>query len=557
MPEAEDQLARYKVLMEMARCFGRAMDLQTLIDQILDRSKEVMRAEATTLFLPDHRTGELILHSTDPKMASLPARLRLPMGKGFAGAVFQTKSAINVKDAQSDPRFFRGIAQQVSFETRAMLTIPLLDGACCVGVLQALNPLGRECFDDQDEEIFEGFGGLIANALVRIEAEQQEIELARSRQELQVAREIQDSFLPLPDQKFPCCEVTMNYLPASLIGGDFYSVHALEDRRLLLGLGDVSGKGIPAALTMARATAMIRALVPQLHDDLGAWVSILNKQLAGDLQAGRFIGMTFLFANAAAATLQVCAAGQFAPLHFDGQNWGTFPTANHLPLGIVGDVTYRADSTELKPGDLWLLFSDGIPEGRSLAGEDFTLDRLVSVLRAPESSARPLESLVSKWKEFVNPERQHDDASLLLLDWRGESPPATLEISCSLEKLAQEREFVERWATFAGFDEVTRGQIVLACDEATTNVLRHAYQGRPGPLMIRSELTPNHLTISIIDQAPSVDPARFRGRDLSELRPGGLGTVIIAKVFDEVEYQTHETGTILRLSKKLPRSLRS
>src|SRR4051794_8169308 len=162
MPEAEDQLARYKVLMQMARCFGRAMDLQTLIDQILDRSKEVIRAEATTLFLPDHRTEELILHSTNPKIASLAVPLRLPAGKGFAGAVFQSKSAINVKDAQSDPRFYQGIAQRVSFETRAMLTIPLLDGACCVGVLQALNPVGRECFDEKDEEIFEGFGGLIA-----------------------------------------------------------------------------------------------------------------------------------------------------------------------------------------------------------------------------------------------------------------------------------------------------------------------------------------------------------------------------------------------------------
>src|SRR5262245_50551644 len=107
MPEIEDQLTRYKVLMQMARCFGRSMDFQTLIDQILDRSKEGMRAEACTLFLPDHRTRELILHSTDPKITSLPAPLRIPSGKGIAGAVFQSKSAINVKEAQTDPRYFQ------------------------------------------------------------------------------------------------------------------------------------------------------------------------------------------------------------------------------------------------------------------------------------------------------------------------------------------------------------------------------------------------------------------------------------------------------------------
>src|SRR5678816_4650469 len=123
MPEIEGQLTRYKVLMQTARCFGRPMDLKTLIDQILDRSKEVMRAEACTLFLPDHRTGELILHSTDPKLRSLPDPLRLPQGKGFAGAVFQSKSAINVKEAQTDPRYFQGVARRVSFDPHAMLTI--------------------------------------------------------------------------------------------------------------------------------------------------------------------------------------------------------------------------------------------------------------------------------------------------------------------------------------------------------------------------------------------------------------------------------------------------
>src|SRR5687767_9121880 len=136
----EDQLSRYKVLMEMARCFGRTMDLQTLIDEILNRSQEVMRTEACTLFLPDPRTNELILHSTDPKLAALPQPLRVPPGKGIAGAVFESKQLINIQDARTDPRYFRGIAQQVGFVTRAMLAIPLLDGARCVGVLQALNP---------------------------------------------------------------------------------------------------------------------------------------------------------------------------------------------------------------------------------------------------------------------------------------------------------------------------------------------------------------------------------------------------------------------------------
>jgi sigma-B regulation protein RsbU (phosphoserine phosphatase) len=550
MPGAEDQLTRYRVLMNTARCFWRTMDLQTLIDQILDRSQEVMRAEACTLFLPDHETGELILHSTDPKLALLPEPLRVPKGKGIAGAVFETRSPINIKDPATDARYYQGIAQKVGFTTRAMLTIPLLEGPNCMGVLQALNPVGRECFDEQDEEIFEGFGGLIAIALVRLEAERQQIEIARSKQELQVAREIQESFLPPAVEKFPFGRVLMDYFPASEVGGDFCSVHQAGEDKLLVGLGDVTGKGIPASLTMARATAMIKALVPLLKSDLGQWVSLLNDQLAQDLQGGRFIGMTFLLTDATSAILQICTAGQFAPVHFDGATWSEFSAESHLPLGIAPGIGYRATRTTLKPGHSWLLFSDGIPEARNRSGDDFSLATFVRTLNETRTN-HSLHRFVARWKEFVGYAPQHDDASLLLLDWRGKPPPTSLDLVCCAETMSHGRDFIEGWATYAGFDDVAVGQIILACDEAATNVFRHAYGSHPGPLTFHAEIDEIHLTLRMTDKAKPVDPSTLTGRDLEDLRPGGLGTVIIQQVFDEVTYEPLALGTALTLRKKL------
>jgi len=548
----KSQLARYKILVDTARCFSKAMDLQSLIDEILNRSQEVMQAEACTLLLPDPETEELILHSTDPRLAALPQPLRIPPGKGIAGAVFQSKQKLLIDDAQKDPRHYRTIGQQVGVVAHAMLAIPLLDGAACLGVLQALNPRDRKIFDEQDEEIFEGFAGLIANALLRLDAEQQRMELARSKQELQVAREIQESFLPSSVQKFPFCQVRMNYFPASAVGGDFCSVHPIGRHRLLLGLGDVTGKGIPAALTMARATAMIKATVDQIGDDLGDWISMLNEQLVQDLQAGRFIGLTFMLADAKLSTLQVCAAGQFPPLHFNGQRWESFPAQNHLPLGIAASFRYRSATAALEPGDSWLLFSDGITEARNCAGEDFALPRFLESLPRGQTGTKTLATSVAAWHEFVKSAPQHDDASLLLLDWRGQMPPSTFETTCCLERLAAGREFIERWAAFAGYDDVTVGQIVLACDEATTNVFRHGYGARSGPLTYHAEIDDARLTIQIVDNAKPIDLSKVKGRDLSDLRSGGLGTVIMAQVFDEVNYEPLARGTSLTLRKKLP-----
>src|ERR1043166_8943975 len=144
---------RYRALLDAARCFGRAMDLTALIDEILRRAEEVVRAEACSLLLPDPRTGELILHSTDPWIAKLPEPLRVPPGAGIAGAVNQSKKTINVKDARNDPRHYSKVGNRLGMVTRAMVTIPLLDGASCLGVLQALNPREQEFFNAEDEEV--------------------------------------------------------------------------------------------------------------------------------------------------------------------------------------------------------------------------------------------------------------------------------------------------------------------------------------------------------------------------------------------------------------------
>ena len=124
----EEEIHRYKTLLEIARCFGRAMDLKTLIDDILDRSKEVMRANACTLLLPDPQTDDLIIHSTDPRLAALGKPLKVPAGQGLAGAVFKSRKSLNIKDAQQDPRHYQGIGKQTGFIARAIISaVP--DGA--------------------------------------------------------------------------------------------------------------------------------------------------------------------------------------------------------------------------------------------------------------------------------------------------------------------------------------------------------------------------------------------------------------------------------------------
>ena len=548
----QDQVERYRALLDIARCVGRAMDLPTLIPEILERAQLVMRAEACSIFLPDAQTGELVIHSTQTKHANVLKATRIPPDVGIAGAVFQSHRPLNIKDVRHDPRHLAAVDQKTGFVTRALIAIPLLEGTRCLGVMEVINARDRDSFDEQDEELFEGFGGLIVNALVRLGAQQREVELAGSRHELHLAREIQTTFLPDPAQTFPFGHVRTQYFPAHEVSGDFLVVRRVDAHRLLLGLGDVSGKGMPAALTMARLTAMIEASSESIGSELGEWVSRMNYQVTRDMKAGRFVGLTFLLADVEESSMQVCAAGQFPPLHFNGGQWQHFEMKTQLPLGILSPFAYTADHVPLRRGDSWLLFSDGITEARNTANEEFTEERFLASLSSNPAAPRTLTAAVAAWKEFVQTAPQHDDASLLLLDWRGIPPPPEFHATCAPDQLSYGREFIEQWATYAGYDHVTVGQIVTACDEAAANILRHAYQQRTGPIHYIAGLDEQLLTFEIVDEAPPIDPAQIKPRALDDLRPGGLGTVIISKVFDEVTYHPLSNGNRLTLRKRLP-----
>jgi anti-sigma regulatory factor (Ser/Thr protein kinase) len=125
-------------------------------------------------------------------------------------------------------------------------------------------------------------------------------------------------------------------------------------------------------------------------------------------------------------------------------------------------------------------------------------------------------------------------------------------MNCCPETLCSGRQFIEAWAKYAGFDDTTVGQIVLACDEACSNVFRHGYGTQPGPVTLHARIEEQALLIDIRDQAPPLQTEEIKGRDLDDLRPGGLGTVILRKTFDSVEYQPGPAGNRVRLRRMLP-----
>jgi anti-sigma regulatory factor (Ser/Thr protein kinase) len=239
-------------------------------------------------------------------------------------------------------------------------------------------------------------------------------------------------------------------------------------------------------------------------------------------------------------------------MRFDCRRWELLECPPQLPVGIMPGFSYQHSEFELKPGHLWLLFSDGITEARNPTGEEYGEERLHKACPTCANAKRALDLISSDWLTFMGEQPQHDDASLLLLDWRGSAPAESLHIDCSTDNLSTAREYIESWAKFCGYDDITVGQIVLACDEATTNVYRHAYDGKGGSLEFQVNIIEDRLKIVLIDQGTPVELSKIKGRELDDLRPGGLGTVLLKQVFSEVTYLPQKMGTQLVLEKELP-----
>jgi sigma-B regulation protein RsbU (phosphoserine phosphatase) len=540
---------RYRALLLAARNLFSLTNLDDLVENILKYSCVMMQAEACSMFLPDRATRELVIHSARGKDDAINA-FRIPWDKGIAGKVFQERKFIRVDDAQNDPRLLRLTNAKDGLVTRSMICSPLVDKDDCFGVLQALNPIDRPVFTRLDQDIFEGLTNIVTGALIRFDRELKINSEIKMAQEMSMAMEIQKAYLPPEELRMARSELRVRYRPARTIGGDFYASIALPGDRMLVALGDVSGKGIPAALTTAQITTEINVRAPAIAKGLDAYVAELNDALCKRLAGGRFAATTFLLHDPHAKTMEIICAGQFKPWRWRNDAWETVEVPQALALGIFPGQKFPATVVPAMPGEKWVLFSDGINEGRSRSGEEFGLDRLREGLGAVGHAGTTIRRVWAAWNDFVDSEHQHDDACIALILLK---PEPTLEILSTAQSCKGARNFIEEWALTAGFPDLERGTIVLAADEAVTNIIRHTYQNvADKPIVLSAEIADGHLHLRLRDYGPHVDMEKLKGRALEDVKPGGLGLHLLKATFTTVEHTKLPDGNEWHLAKPLP-----
>lgn len=399
-------------ILEVTRKLAAPFDLDTMLAEVVDASREVLNADRGTVFLYDEKTNELVV-----RVGTDLDHIRIPADKGIVGESAQTRKLINVPDCYADERFNRAIDKQTGYRSRCMLTIPLIGYEdSLIGVLQILNKKDG-VFDAQDEFIGQALAAQAAVVLHRVRLTEQIIESEKLGREISVARDVQMGTLPTNMPNIAGYEFGGAFAPTDQTGGDLYDFVPLDDTRLFLLMGDATGHGIGPALSATQVRAMLRVAI-RLESSLDDAFVHINDQLCEDLPDDRFVTGFFGLLDAETHTVRFHSGGQGPIMHFqaDMGEYDWHP-ATTFPLGYIPQSDLQApQSAELEAGDILGLISDGIYEYENEAGEQFGRKGVMRVLDDnPNANAQELvDKIMEAAREHGGSAPQADDITIVL-----------------------------------------------------------------------------------------------------------------------------------------------
>ena len=464
-------------------------------------------------------------------------------------------------------------------EADVRLVVPLVSQGELIGMINLGERLSEQEYSADDRQLLNDLAAQAAPAVRVAQLARQQQQEARERermeQELRVARLIQQTLLPreLPD--LPGYEIAAHYQPARAVGGDFYDFLYFEDGKIGIVIGDVTDKGVPAALVMATTRTLLRAAAERLSNP-SAVLERVNALLHPDIPPRMFVTCLYALLDPATGRISFANAGHDLPYRHSASGVEEL-RATGMPLGLMPNMTYEETEVILAPGESLLLHSDGIVEAHNPAGEMFGLARLEARVAAHQGGIGLIPDLLSELAAFVGDEwEQEDDVTLVLLQrslWAEEEPmvgdlsgagatePAPPEwrllatFSLPSEPGNERRAMEEVAAVVAALplSAAKLERLKTAVAEATMNAMEHGNQYRAEePVTVEVLTNDQSLAVRIHDQGGGAIIPRSARPDLEaklagQQKPRGWGLFLIENMVDSLNIHSDESHHVVEL----------
>lgn len=405
---------KLKALLEISRNLGSTISLEQVLPKILDSLFKIfLQADRGFIVLQGPEPGVLIPKAMKLRRGESEDTIRI--SRTIVRKAMDGKEAILSADAATDSRF--DSSQSIAdFRIRSMMCAPLLstDGTP-MGVIQIDTLDQRTPFSQDDLDLLASVASQSSFAVENAQLHESALRQKALERDLELAHTVQQGFLPHKSPEIAGYDFFDFYEPANQVGGDYFDYIVLPKNRLAIIVADVSGKGMPAALLMAKLSAEAKyALVSEMGP--GGALLKLNAQFAQANWADRFVTMAVVVLDLERHEVQLANAGHLPPFlrRHEGGVEAVGVDEISVPLGVIDDLCCEATTFPLAPGDSVVMFTDGISEAMNMNNDLYGLARISEQVGGMASSVSQLgDNILQDVKRFVGKRSQSDDMCLL------------------------------------------------------------------------------------------------------------------------------------------------
>ncbi len=409
-----DPAIKLKALLEFTRALSRDLQIESVLPKMLTTLFNIFpQAEQGFVLLKDTESGKLKVKASRTRGGHEAETIAVSMT--VVRHALQTRESILSRNVLDDSRFKRSTALS-RMRISSIMCVPMINPeGDAVGVIQIVTRDNDSAFNEEDLDLLSSLAAQASMAVENARLHEEQVLRRELERDLEFATQVQLGFLPKSRPALPSYTFADYYEAALSVGGDYFDYISLPDGRVAMTIGDVAGKGMPAALLMARlySSTRFQLLTRKTVEEA---VSGLNEELASSGLGHRFITFLLMLIDPQKNSLTIVNAGHLPPLRRDkdGVVHTLSTEAASLPLGIMPELTYKSETFQIEPGDTILAYTDGVTEAMTSEREIYGGHRLTNFFAHADGSISDVISmLVEDVEEFTSEQASRDDTCII------------------------------------------------------------------------------------------------------------------------------------------------
>lgn len=402
------------VLNEIATAITSTQSIEKIVDLIVRKCVKHIKVEQGVVMLLDEKDTQNPFHTMIRKQDSSANLLPFRLDTQLSGWMLMNKAPLLINDFQADKRF--STVKDVEFPIKSLLSVPMQMKGKMIGLVTVFNKHGNSGFTINDQRLLGIIAAQSAHVVENARLYQNEQALIKLQEEMRLAYEIQVDLLPKAQPKVKGYSIAGRSIPAKEVGGDYYDFIDIEEDHLTFCLGDITGKGMPAAILMANLQASLRGQAIS-GKPCKECVALTNDLLFYNTAPNKFATLFYGVLDKVNDEITYVNAGHNNPILISEDNKISRPDVGGLIVGIAPAVQYDEAKIKLKKNDLLVIFSDGITEAMNKEEEEFDEPRLFDlVINNKNKNAEELIELIFKEvNNFSKGQPQSDDMTMVIL----------------------------------------------------------------------------------------------------------------------------------------------